>query len=106
VAAGYTVFSPRSIHDPRAIDFLCNHLRAGSWHRQLLEKGLLFTWSGPPPPPYHEPNNKSALDNLDKLRETVDAWLIAGFVEPLTNRPYFCNPLTVAVQHNAAQCCH
>jgi hypothetical protein len=55
----------------------------------------------PPPPPYYEKNNKSALDNLDKLRDQVDAWLAGGFVERLDDRPYCCNPLTVAVQHNA-----
>jgi len=52
-------------------------------------------------PPYHEPNNKSALDNLDRLRAQVVEWEVGGYVEKLQERPYCCNPLTVAVQVNS-----
>jgi hypothetical protein len=41
---------------------------AGSWVLNLLQHGLSFDWAAgppPPPPPYMEPNNRSALDNLD-----------------------------------------
>jgi Reverse transcriptase (RNA-dependent DNA polymerase) len=99
---GFVVRTPRSIHDPESIAFLCDYLGAGAWHRRLLSEGLVFDWIGSsPPPPYYEPNNKSALDHLTVLRETVATWLSAGFIEQVEQRPHCCNPLTVAVQYNA-----
>jgi hypothetical protein len=99
---GFVVRTPRSIHDPESIAFLCDYLGAGTWHRRLLSEGLVFDWIGSsPPPPYYEPNNKSALDHLPVLRETVATWLSAGFIEQVEQRPHCCNPLTVAVQYNA-----
>jgi hypothetical protein len=67
----------------------------------LLTDGLSFEWLDLPPPPYFEPNNKSALVHMDILQATVDTWCTAGFVELVARRPHCCNPLTVAVQYNA-----
>jgi Reverse transcriptase (RNA-dependent DNA polymerase) len=62
---------------------------------------FLTGYPAPPPTPFFEPNNQSALQHLPQLRETLAAWLRDGFVEELTYRLYCCNPLTVVVQHNA-----
>ena len=83
------------------MDFLLTVIGAGSWHKNLLAHGLTFRWKNLPPPPYREPNNRSALDNMDRLRAQVAEWETGGYVERLTAQPYCCNPLTVAIQVNS-----
>jgi hypothetical protein len=52
-----------------------------------------------PPEEYEPPrgrNNKSARDNYDALREKVNDWVKEGYVEKLSTKPLFFNPMTVA----------
>ena len=67
-----------------------------------MRDGLVFLWKAGPPGPYKEKNNKSALDHLPQLRDTVATWEKAGFVERLSEPALCCNPMTVAVQYNLA----
>ena len=75
-------------------------LGAGSWHKNILEHGLVFDWSHSAPFRYCEPNNKSATANLSQLRTTVLEWETGGFIKRVSDQPFCCNPMTVAVQPN------
>jgi hypothetical protein len=74
---------------------------AGSWVLDLLREGLSFDWRMNPPSHYREKNNKSGLDNLASLRETVATWEKGGYVRRLNSPATCCNPMTVAVQYNS-----
>jgi hypothetical protein len=74
---------------------------AGDWVLNLLQNGLIFDWLSSPPTSYMEPNNRSALSNMDSLRSTVAAWEKDGFIRRQDSPPLCCNPMTVAVQYNA-----
>ena len=91
----------RSIHDSLSVEFL-KILGAGAWQEDMMRDGLVFLWKARPPGPYRERNNKSALDHLPQLRDTVATWEKAGFVERLSEPALCCNPMTVAVQYNLA----
>ena len=67
----------------------------------MLTNGLTLEWETGSPPSYFEKNNKSALDHLSQLRDTVFGWERDGFVSRLHSPAFCCSPLTVAVQHNA-----
>ncbi len=97
---GFSVRPDQSIHDPDSILFMSQVVGAGSWVLTLLQHGLSCDWAAGSPPPYMEPNNRSALDNLDSLRSTVSTWEQAGFVTRLGQPAWCCNPMTVAVQFN------
>ena len=100
---GFTLDQVNPIHDELAIQFLTTVVGAGLWQSNLLRFGLQFEWiDGISPPAYREENNKSALTNMDKLRDTVNTWETQGFVERLSSPPHCCNPMTVAVQYNAS----
>ena len=73
----------RSIHDSLLVEFL-KILGAGAWEEDMMRDGLVFLWKAGPPGPYRERNNKSALDHLPQLRDTVATWEKAGFVERLS----------------------
>jgi hypothetical protein len=101
VDAGFVVRQKHSIHDSESIRFVTDVLKAGNWHANLLYEGLHFEWISQPSMKYSERNNKSALDNISKLRETVESWHEAGFIELCDTAPLCVNPMTVAVQYNA-----
>ena len=63
--------------------------------RQKLHPQFIYS----PPEEYEPPrgrNNKSARDNYDALREKVNDWVKEGYVEKLSTKPLFFNPMTVA----------
>ena len=97
---GFRIFLDRSIHDVRCRTFFTDVLGAGSWHRNILEHGLVFDWFHSAPFRYCEPNNKSATENLSQLRTTVLEWETGGFIRRVSDQPFCCNPMTVAVQPN------
>ena len=60
----------------------------------------MFDWFHSAPFRYCEPNNKSATENLSQLRTTVLEWETGGFIRRVSDQPFCCNPMTVAVQPN------
>jgi len=100
-AAGYVIRENCSIHDAESIKFMQDIIGAGEWVLHLLSEGLSFDWLSSPPSAYAEPNNKSALSNIDSLRSTVADWEAGGYIQRVHTPPLCCNPMTVAVQYNA-----
>jgi len=97
---GFTIDEDRSIHHPKNILFAESVLNFPVWHLNLLKNGLSFDWKSGAPPSYCEPNNKSAVQHLPQLRDKVAEWHRDGFIYKVSSRPFCCNPMTVAVQHN------
>ena len=77
------------IHDSLSVDFL-KILGAGDWQEDMLRNGLVFQWKAGPPGPYQDKNNKSALNHLPQLRDTVATWEKAGLVERLSEPSVLC----------------
>ena len=61
---------------------------AGTWHQQLLERGLELEFTSDPVA-YREENNKSAVSHLDLVREKLKVWLESDSIEEL-EKPAWC----------------
>ena len=48
------------------------------------------------PPSFYAPNNKSSLRNSKFVSQTISKLLKNNCIEELDQKPYYCNPLTVA----------
>ena len=65
------------IHSENSIEFCENILKADPWTINILKRGLVIPFSSEPPV-YFEKNNKSALNNMDKLKQIVGEWELKG----------------------------
>ena len=55
-------FIPGSIHNKQYQEFWKNELQAGEWVMETLKNGYVIPFLSLPPP-YEEPNNKSAIND-------------------------------------------
>ena len=90
-------FSP---HSPESLRFVQTVVgMTGHW-LDVLRDGLRFEFSQLPGQ-YFEQNNKSAMHNMDFVRETVSSWLQAGHIEQLDTPAWCTSPLSVAQKYDA-----
>jgi hypothetical protein len=89
-----------SIHSEESIRFMVEEVGVGQWHEKLMAEGLQLEFEKQPGQ-YYEPNNKSAEQHMEVVREKVAGWLAQGYVEKLEERAWCTNPLTVAAKFDA-----
>lgn len=87
-----------NIHDSSSILFMQNIIGAEGWVLNLLKSGVRLDFSQQLPSSYSEPNNKSAIKELDFLREKTEAWIKDGFVQQVDIKPLYINPMSVVVK--------
>ena len=68
---------------------------AEQWVLNMLISGIKLDFSSEPPSNYIEPNNKSAVKDMDFLREKILEWEKAGFVSRLARKPDIVNPMSL-----------
>ena len=78
-----------SIHSKQSIYFL-QTLDPPQLLLTILKDGYKLPIQGPVPE-YYEPNNKSALENMDFLRSKVRKWELAGYCHRVPRRPPVCS---------------
>ena len=90
---------PWSIHSIQSQRFMREVIGAGTWHQQLLERGLELEFTSDPVA-YREENNKSAVSHLDLVREKLKVWLESDSIEELEKPAWCTNPLSVAAKYD------
>ena len=65
----------------------------------MLQTGLVIPFYSIPPV-YSERNNRSALDNMDKLKSIIGEWELDGKCLKVSVKPRCVNPLTMVLQSN------
>ena len=83
-----------SIHSGQSIAFM-KTLNPPELLVSILEDGYKLPIRMPIPD-YYEPNNKSALENIDVLRAKVFKWEAAGYCHRVSSRPPVCSPMSVS----------
>jgi hypothetical protein len=89
-----------SIHSEAAVSFMTTEVQTKSWATEILKNGYMPDFVSLPTP-YAEPNNKSACEHIDVVREKLSEWVREGFVEQLSEPAHCSNPLGVAVKYDA-----
>ncbi len=89
----------RDIHSEQARAFMRDIIQANSWVGRILDEGYVPNFTSEPGR-YMEANNKSALENIDFLRDKVAKWENQGYVQRLTEPAHCTNPLTVAEKYD------
>ena len=87
----------KSILESESIRFSQEVLKAGSWQTNVLKNGLSLDFVSRPGM-YREKNNKSAVKNMDTLKEKVAEWLADGHIQKVKHAPWCTNPMSVAVK--------
>ena len=90
----------KSIHDDVSQAFY-KFLGAEDYVINILEKGLIVPGTLPLTS-FYAPNNKSALEHLLPFQDKVTEWLDNGYIDEVDERPFFCNPITVAKQEDSS----
>ena len=70
-------------------------VKARSWQLNIMENGFIPDFISLPPK-YDEKNNKSAVKNMEVVREKVAVWLKEGHVEKLPVKATCNSPQTVS----------
>ena len=86
-----------SIHSKSSINFHKQFLNTDPLTLSWLEHGLKIPLKYYPPR-YEEPNNKSAILHMTKLKEIVGEWIDLGTVMEVFSPPRLINPLTMVVE--------
>ena len=73
---------------------------AETWVLDILRYGVKLDFAVTPPKNYTEPNNKSAVRDMDFLMEKVTEWEKSGFVSQTLVKPAFVNPMSVVVKED------
>ena len=76
-------------------NFWAQTLKASSFVQSIIDNGYIIPFDNPPPAFYAE-NNRSSLRNADFVEEAIKKLASFGCIEELSERPFCCNPLTVA----------
>ena len=70
-------------------------MQASSFVQSIIEEGYIIPL-GTAPPPFFAKNNQSSMRNKQFVEEAISKLLRYGSIEELSQRPFCCNPLTVA----------
>ena len=84
-----------SIHSDQSIKFYKEELKADTWVMDILKSKYRIPFTKYPSR-YYEPNNLSALKNMDFLWTKMCEWENKGFCYRVSQKPYCCNPMTVS----------
>ena len=76
-------------------DFWESQLKANSYVLDVIKNGYRLPMAEMPPRKFLR-NNKSALNHVPFVTDAIDALVLSGSVEQVTDIPYIVNPLTVA----------
>jgi hypothetical protein len=90
-----------SIHSGESLRFMRQVLQGGDWVQKVMQHGLYPAFKQEPKH-YREQNNKSAMQNLQVVREKVEEWLEQGAVIRLAEPAWCTNPLSVATKTDTA----
>ena len=82
-----------------AVNFYSVILQADPWTLHVLRNRLVISFYSIPPV-YCERNNRSALDNLDKLKSFIGEWELDVKCLKVSVKPRCVNPLTMVIQSN------
>jgi len=88
-------FQPGGIHKPEVRQFWKTVLNAGDWVMNVLEKGYVLPLKERPEQ-YEEKNNRSARENMEFVRETVEELERLGIVRFTDEKPHCVSPLSIA----------
>ena len=91
---------PNSIHSPEAIKFFQSVISDDPWCLDILKNGLKFDFISQPKE-YYEPNNNSALNEMERLRKIIYAWEAEGKIIRCSEKPFCCNPMSLIKQTQA-----
>ena len=83
-----------SIHSKQSVAFT-KSLNPPKLVISILEDGYKLPFKQSVPD-YYEPNNKSAIKNIEFLRAKVDKWEGSGYCHRVPCRPPVCSPMSVA----------
>jgi hypothetical protein len=83
-----------SIHASNSIRFSHEVLQAGEGHMRILTQGYQPAFSKIPEA-YREENNRSALTDMEVVRDQVQKWKEGGYITELPTPALCTNPLSV-----------
>ena len=88
-----------NIHRRKYRSFWQEQIKPDKWVLQVLEEGYKLPFlQGEPRQAYKEKNNKSALDNMPFVRQSVLKYIDRGVVQKWSQPPLCISPLTVAAR--------
>ena len=90
-------FIPGSIHNKQYQEFWKNELQAGEWVMETLKNGYVIPFLSLPPP-YEEPNNKSAIHDPEFVLKAINDLKNLGVIAFTDSKPYCVSPLTVSLK--------
>ena len=88
-----------ALHSPQSIRFYKEYLGANENTISTLVNGHRPQWRfNCPPPPMYIRNNRSAREEIGRVRDQIIAWEEAGICVRLQEKPYVCSPLSLDVK--------
>lgn len=94
-------FRSGTIHGEKEVKFWKDVLQASGWVIEVLTQGYVLPFEQFPEKEYDEPNNKSAIQEMEFVRQTVRKWEKEGVVEFVKVKPKAVSPLTVVSRKTA-----
>ena len=92
-----TSFTPGSIHAEEVREFWKTNLKAGMWVMDTLRTGYVIPFEKFPEA-YEEPNNASALKDLDFVYKAVSDLKEIGIVKFVDYKPHCVSPFTISIK--------
>jgi len=91
-------FRPGMIHEKEAREYWRDNLKAPDMIMSILTEGYKLPFIEIPSYDYEEENNRSARDNKEFVRETIEAWQRQGVIQFVSQKPRAVSPLSVAIR--------
>ena len=88
------------IHSVDSIKFMSDIIGAEGWVLDILKSGVKIDFNQRLPTTYQEPNNQSAVKEMEFLRSKVQSWIDDGFVQLIDTKPLYVNPMSVVVKQD------
>ena len=88
------------IHSVDSIKFMSDIIGAEGWVLDILKSGVKIDFNQRLPTTYQEPNNQSAVKEMEFLRNKVQSWIDNGFVQLKDTKPLYVNPMSVVVKQD------
>ena len=88
-----------NIHEAKFRAYWTDIVKPDKWVLDVLNEGYKLPFkNGELPGAYMEKNNKSALDNMDNIKEAVKIYKTRGVVLRVDKKPTCVSPLTISVR--------
>ena len=92
-----------ALHSPQSILFYKEYLEANESTMSTLVNGHMPQWRfNCPPPSMYIRNNRSARDEIGRVRDQILEWEEAGICVRLQEKPFVCSPLSLDVKADPA----